>query len=112
MQAEEGYIYTYVIEAEAWYYQLLPASTRRDGIEIGKDHVDGGGAWGFAIISHDLGGPTLKLEMFHDSWAALREAPELFEALHLRVPRTLDELVEILVEPGFTDATERTQPKR
>lgn len=110
MQAEEGYIYTYIIGTEAWYYQPLAAHC--DNIMIGKDHVDGGCAWEFAVTEHDLGGPTLRTEMFGDSWDAFRDVPELFEALRTRVPRTFAELVTILDELGFVDVTPRVRSER
>lgn len=105
MRIEEGWRYTYCISGEAWWEPKV------EDVIIARDHDEGGGAWEFNVIAHNLGGPSLALEIHGDAWDAFADVPELFEALRTRVPHTFSELVAILDELGFVDVTPREIPE-
>jgi hypothetical protein len=102
------YRLTYDVSAEAWY-----AHTDRDGprIDVHRSHVGGGVAWEFHVEERNLNGPTLRVQMFDDSWDAFADVPELFEALRTERPHTLTELRALLDRLGFADITKRVQPR-
>jgi hypothetical protein len=106
--------FAYIITHEAWYYTELRTDDERQSVLIQAAAVGGGVAWEFVIEQIDnLGcGPTLRLNMFDDSWDAFIQVPELFAALQAKRPRHLTALREILDEIGATDITARTEPVR
>lgn len=103
------YVNAFIVNGEAWYTKAVPPGLRTSGVMIQRAHRDGGVAWEFRVDEHDLGGKTLQLHMFADSWQAFAEVPELFSALREQQPRTLAELRAVLVGLGFYDLTERVQ---
>lgn len=103
------YVNAYIVNGEAWYTQAVPPNVQMSGVTIQRAHRDGGVAWEFRIEEHDLGGPTLQIHMFADSWQAFADVPELFAALREQQPRTLTALRSVLAGLGFYDLTERVQ---
>lgn len=116
--AASDYRYTYVVTGDAWYTDHLPdAAEQRRQLMIQRHAVNergysNGVAWEFSVIQYDLSGPTLQIRLFHDSWDAFADIPELFEALRVRSPRTLRDLRGVLDDLGLIDITERRQGDR
>lgn len=107
MQHFDDYRYTYCLNHEQDYYAKLPPRMQVEEIRVQRTHRDGGEAWDLAFTQHDLGGPTLKMVMFGDSWDVFAEVPELFERLRSDQPSSLEELRVILRNLGFIDITRR-----
>jgi len=118
MKLANGTKLSYHVTEESWYARM--PSPGRGGLQpehpevfIGAYHPDGSATWEFAVRDHVWrgGGHALRLEMFSDSWAALREMPEFFEALSgSDPPSTLDDVKALLDSLGAVDTTERIAP--
>jgi hypothetical protein len=104
------------ISTEAWYFT---PSTLRDNcteeIFFGR-RVEGDGCKWEACLRwykfNDGNPPALKVEVFHDAFAAFTESPGFFAALaglSGKSPGT-EEAAALLREHGFADATPRESP--
>lgn len=106
------YVNAFIVNGEAWYTKVVPPGIQTSGVMVQLACRDGGVKWEFRIDEHDLGGSTLQIHMFADSWQAFADVPELFVALREQQPRTLTDLRAVLTGLGFYDLTERTRGLR
>lgn len=90
---------------EIWFGFLVPESGSDDGLAMSGE---------IFLRFYDLHGTKLtpKLEVFHDSWAALLAMPDILEWLGEMddIGFTPQELVEKLLSMGFIDRTTRENP--
>jgi len=96
----------------AWYGKVcLAADTIIDNITIGLYDEDESCEFEFSINWIDLGKiPTVQLCMFYDSWIAFEEFKDLFSKLSVIDSNTTpEEIVNILLECNFVDATKEVR---
>jgi len=102
----------YYVFHEAWYASVDPSRRPNVMICASAKGAGGGVAWEFEVSEYDLRGPTLRVEMFADSWTAFADLPELFTAMASGGISSLDELRNFLDTLGAEDETARSDPQR
>lgn len=100
---------TYIVGYEAWYADANRLTCPNPYLGIHASADDGGVVWEFEVEEKDLDGPTVRLKMFNDSFAAFEQVPEFFTMLTLQRPSTLADVRSILHYLGAEDRTERTR---
>jgi hypothetical protein len=111
MNLPEGTHLAYIVVKDAYYSSLPHARDERPTVSVMASHEDGGVAWEFAVVEFNLDGPSVHLEMFYDSFAALSEMPEFFAGLQqVGKGDGLAAVVALLDSLGAADETKRVSP--
>ena len=111
MSLPEGTHLAYIVVKDAWYASAAYNRDEKPTVSVMASHEDGGVAWEFAVVEFDLDGPSVHLEMFYDSFAALSEMPEFFAGLQqIGKGDGLAAVVALLDSLGAADETKRVSP--
>ncbi len=105
LSTEPGFRLAYIVPHEAHYRNVV---TERS-VTVMKAADRGGVGWEFEVVEHR--GNGIRVEMFDDAFAAFAEIAPLFTALAEDPPGSLDDVRVLLDRLGFTDATQRTDPR-
>jgi hypothetical protein len=100
---------TYIVGYEAWYADANRLNCPRPYLGVHATSHGGGVAWEFEVQEYDLDGPTVRLNMFADSFDAFTQVSEFFTMLTLQKPSTLADVRSILHYLGAEDRTERVR---
>lgn len=106
--------FAYTVCSEAWYSEVLKDTgvmKNRPELMVAASGNGGGCKWEFSVVEKNLGGPTVQVRMFGDSFDAYVSIPAFFSALEREQPSTLDEVRQILDDLGAIDQTQREEPR-
>lgn len=110
----------FVHEKESWYADALKRIGHVDEVNLvmrsyDKHGHNDGCIYEFVAVWHDLGGqPTLRIDVFAESFAAYADFADLFDALKGLDPKTQnmspDAFCALLESLGIKDETTRKRP--
>jgi hypothetical protein len=100
---------TYIVGYEAWYAEANRQSCPRPYLGVHATSHGGGVAWEFEVQEYDFDGPTVRLNMFADSFDAFTQMPEFFLRIAFSPPNTLMDVRRVLDVMGAVDRTERVR---